>query len=168
MKKAGVAHRDIKSENILIDPRTLRIRLIDYGLALCLPYLSEGDTGDTYTGTPIYMAPDVLAKCRPYHIISSDLWSAGIVLMEMLLGYQPFKDCPCIDDLIEAHFDLHSTFHRFDPSCQAIFRGVLCLKETRRMNLNKVARLLKLLGYEHKVSQQELPTPLRLKESCNV
>jgi hypothetical protein len=83
---AGVIHGDIKSDNVLIETSRAgveRAKIVDYGLARIV---DEGAAG-AY-GTPEYMAPEV-ACGRPVNE-SSDLYSIGATLYEMLTGTPPF------------------------------------------------------------------------------
>lgn len=67
MTARGVAHRDLKSENIIINPDTLAIKLIDFGLGI---EVQEGDKSvdSAYRGTPVYMAPGKKPKIARCHI----------------------------------------------------------------------------------------------------
>lgn len=84
---AGVVHRDIKPGNLMLD-RTGRVRLMDFGLAR-----REGQERFTLAGsvigTPEYMSPEQ-AQGRTADG-RSDLYSAGVILYEMLSGRPPFK-----------------------------------------------------------------------------
>jgi len=83
----GVIHRDIKPSNIMLEKRTGRAILMDFGLALSV---HEGTTGDTF-GSAHYIAPEQAissAKAVP----QSDLYALGIVLYEMMAGKVPFDD----------------------------------------------------------------------------
>jgi serine/threonine protein kinase len=83
----GVIHRDIKPSNIMLEKKTGRAILMDFGLALSV---QEGTMGDTF-GSAHYIAPEQAvssAKAVP----QSDLYSLGIVLYEMLAGRVPFDD----------------------------------------------------------------------------
>lgn len=83
----GVIHRDIKPSNIMLEKKTGRAILMDFGLALSV---NEGTTGDTF-GSAHYIAPEQAissAKAVP----QSDLYSLGIVLYEMMAGKVPFDD----------------------------------------------------------------------------
>lgn len=80
----GYLHRDIKPHNILFDADG-NTRLADFGLSKLL----ESNTYlNSVVGTPNYMAPEVW---KGKTCISSDLWSVGIVLYEMLTGELPFQ-----------------------------------------------------------------------------
>jgi serine/threonine protein kinase len=88
----GVIHRDIKSQNILID-REGRSFLTDFGIA-AVEFAARGTQIGVSVGTPHYMSPeqistprDVTMENRGYR---SDIYSYGVVLYEMLTGVLPF------------------------------------------------------------------------------
>jgi serine/threonine protein kinase len=83
----GVIHRDIKPSNIMLEKKTGRAILMDFGLALSV---QEGTMGDTF-GSAHYIAPEQ-AVSSAKSVPQSDLYSLGIVLYEMLAGRVPFDD----------------------------------------------------------------------------
>mmetsp|Transcript_10681 Transcript_10681/g.18721 ORF Transcript_10681/g.18721 Transcript_10681/m.18721 type:complete len:290 (-) Transcript_10681:126-995(-) len=81
-----IAHRDLKSENLLLSDDSDRpiVKIADFGLATCI----RGKGIYTPCGTPAYTAPEVLSGAM--YDATADLWSLGIVLFEMLFGHVPF------------------------------------------------------------------------------
>lgn len=87
----GVAHRDIKLENILVVPDAngdLTLKLADLGMAA---FQIPGDLLSTSCGSPHYASPEVITG-RPYDGPTADIWSAGIILFALISKSLPFDD----------------------------------------------------------------------------
>lgn len=90
---SGIVHADVKSDNFLVQHVESgdHVTMIDFGLArvagaqLCID-LEKGET--MLSGTPEYMAPEIIRGEAP--IPATDLYSAGVVLYELLTGTLPF------------------------------------------------------------------------------
>jgi eukaryotic-like serine/threonine-protein kinase len=81
-----IVHRDIKPANVLLSDRG-RVKVGDLGIARLAEGTTDGGTA-TIVGTPRYMAPEQ-ASGQPV-TPATDVYSAGIVLYEMLAGRTPF------------------------------------------------------------------------------
>ncbi len=79
----GVAHRDVKTENLLVDARG-HLKLCDFG---CARHLGLGRSF-TVVGTPAYAAPEVLLNKG--HGLACDVWGFGVCLYEMMAGELPW------------------------------------------------------------------------------
>ena len=102
--EAKIVHRDIKPENIMVRRRDLVVKVLDFGLAKLTEKAptqtsaqsnSEVNTAllvrtmpGTVVGTVNYMSPEQAQGLRVDQ--RSDLWSAGVVLYEMIAGHMPF------------------------------------------------------------------------------
>jgi len=81
----GWGHRDLKPCNVLYNPVTQTVTVLDLGFAMPTQKLC-----DDYTGSPLYVAPEVL-EFKKYDINQSDCWSLGVVLYQLLFkGKYPF------------------------------------------------------------------------------
>lgn len=79
----GVAHRDLKPTNILINSKGVP-KIIDLGLC------SVSNTAETvYCGTPAYMNPQ-MAERRGYLATKHDVWCIGVMLFLLVFGKHPF------------------------------------------------------------------------------
>ena len=101
----GIAHRDIKLENILLDSRldedtnemSCDIKIADFGTAgNCAGLNGSGLLGTVY-GTIEYMAPEILEK-KQYNPMATDVFSLGAVFFILVSGIPAFKKAhPFID-----------------------------------------------------------------------
>ena len=75
-----VCHRDLKPENIMYNPRTLAVKIIDFGFA-CI----SKEKLKVFCGTPSYMSPEIVNK-KDYSGAAADVWASGVLLYVMLTG----------------------------------------------------------------------------------
>lgn len=90
--EAGVVHRDIKPENLMIDGKTQRVLLMDFGIAKVMDSSIENSLTGTgvVIGTPQYMSPEqAMGKHAPDP--RSDQYSLAVVGYQMLTGRVPFE-----------------------------------------------------------------------------
>lgn len=89
----GVIHRDIKPANLLLERKTGRVKIADFGLACAVEDASISQSG-VVAGTPRYMAPEQADGQAVDQ--RADLFSLGSVLYEMAAGQPPFQAKTCL------------------------------------------------------------------------
>jgi len=93
----GVCHRDIKPQNLLVNPHTHQLKLCDFGSA---KVLVKGEPNISYICSRYYRAPELIFGATEY-TTAIDVWSAGCVLAELLLGQPLFPGESGVDQLVE-------------------------------------------------------------------
>jgi WD40 repeat protein len=103
----GILHRDLKPGNILLDTRTDRALVADFGLAkLQNPQSERTQTGGERLGTLVYMSPEQDQSPSKVTVVS-DVYSLGATLYALLAGRPPF--------LGESDAETHRLIHEAEP-----------------------------------------------------
>ncbi|XP_050539505.1 glycogen synthase kinase-3 beta isoform X2 [Daktulosphaira vitifoliae] len=93
----GICHRDIKPQNLLLNPETGILKLCDFGSAKTL---IKGEPNVSYICSRYYRAPELIFGAIDY-TTKIDVWSAGCVLAELMLGQPIFPGDSGVDQLVE-------------------------------------------------------------------
>jgi serine/threonine protein kinase len=96
----GIFHRDLKPENILVSDHGETVKLADFGLATAQPTSEDYGCGSTF-----YMSPECLdhSSKRPYYYCApNDVWSLGVVLVNLTCGRNPWKQASQEDSTYRA------------------------------------------------------------------
>jgi serine/threonine protein kinase len=136
---AGVLHRDLKPDNVLLETGTDRVVLTDFGIAQVAgtPTLTENGS---FVGSPEYTAPERMSGARTGP--ESDLWSLGALLCAALSGESPFHR-DSLGGILHA-----VVVGDIQPPAQAgplmpVVRGLLERDPDRRLDADRAERMLR-------------------------
>jgi glycogen synthase kinase 3 beta len=93
----GICHRDIKPQNLLLNPTTGILKLCDFGSA---KILVPNEPNVSYICSRYYRAPELIFGATNY-TTNIDIWSTGCVMAELMLGQPLFPGESGIDQLVE-------------------------------------------------------------------
>ena len=131
--KHGIAHRDIKLENILIKSN-YEIKIIDFGFGM---YNPEKKLQKFFCGTPNYMPPEIAEK-KPYVGQLADMWSLGILVYKIFCADFPFKGKD-EKELYKAIKNGKFSYAKYTPDyAKKIISGLIVLDPNKRMNCEDV------------------------------
>lgn len=120
LHEKNIIHRDIKPDNVFI--HQMKVKLGDFGLSTKLA--DSTSKTNIICGTPNYIAPEILNE--KYYGPEVDIWSLGVLVYTMLIGYPPFetKDIKTTYDRIKrcdysypSHIELSKETKHFIARC---------------------------------------------------
>ena len=127
--RLGVVHRDLKSNNIMIDKEG-NARIMDFGIARSLR--TKGLTGEgIIIGTPEYMSPEQAeAKVIDHR---SDIYSLGVILYEMVTGELPFEGDTPLSIAMKHKGEIPKDPKEMNPQIQEEFNSLIlkCLEKDK-------------------------------------
>ncbi|KAF9902729.1 hypothetical protein EC991_004580 [Linnemannia zychae] len=164
-----VFHRDLKPENILVASDG-SLKLADFGLAT-----KERVSNDFGCGSSFYMAPEqqpsrTSAGRRPYLPAKSDVWSLGIIFLNLRFGRNPWKLSRVDMDATFAAYAqnsdvLREMFPELSPSALHFLKRVLCVDPNDRADSYEA---LELIQRVHTIVGPELrANDFASMEDCN-
>jgi WNK lysine deficient protein kinase len=81
-----IVHRDIKCDNIFIDPSQRSVKIGDLGFSCIL----KSTYAKSFAGTKEFMAPEVI---QGKYTVLADIYSLGLCILEMVTNEKPYKEC---------------------------------------------------------------------------
>ncbi|XP_061049841.1 serine/threonine-protein kinase SIK1 isoform X2 [Eubalaena glacialis] len=129
----NIVHRDLKTENLLLDGN-MDIKLADFGFG---NFYKPGEPLSTWCGSPPYAAPEVF-EGKEYEGPQLDIWSLGVVLYVLVCGSLPF-DGPSLPALrqrvLEGRFRIPFFMSR---DCETLIRRMLAVDPTKRITISQI------------------------------
>jgi serine/threonine protein kinase len=168
--KSGITHGDIKLENILFTSN-FNLKIIDFGFA---KNIKDGPISEV-TSTRFYNAPEMFCcATKGYDGVTADIFSMGIVLFILVMGFYPF-DKPNITDTkykLISKKDYNGFWKKFEQKLsngnaishefKDLFEKMVCYRAKERISINEIKNhpWLKELIKNLELNQDE-------KDSCN-
>lgn len=139
MQQQGISHRDLKLENILVDPN-FTLKVADFGFAT----FNRSSKLSSYRGTFTYMAPEI-KEGKKYDGVKVDLFSSAVILFILIRGIFPFREAR-----VEESFYSHIVNKDFEgywakvqseslsPECKDLLQKLFSYKSEERPTLAEV------------------------------
>ena len=111
LHRLGIAHRDLKLENLLIDDQ-FNVKICDFGFAKL-----DSNPSSTFCGSKAYAAPEILAG-QEYSPTKADVWAIGVILYIFVTGTMPFNEEYKNRVILQAQQDLKFPWKNFSGISQ--------------------------------------------------
>ncbi|KAI9187717.1 hypothetical protein H9P43_002108 [Blastocladiella emersonii ATCC 22665] len=134
----GIVHRDIKPENILLstsDPDDpYNIKVSDFGLAA---FTGGGKLMENVCGTPLYMAPEVVAGLG--YSQQCDIWSIGIMTGLLLCNYTKRAEAALREMVLEGQIQIgHEMWDECSPAARNFIEKMLQVDPAQRISAKEI------------------------------
>ncbi|MEG5036647.1 AAA family ATPase [Microcoleus sp. AT3-D2] len=138
-----IIHKDIKPANILINPETKQVKLIDFSIASLLPRETQMlMSPNVIEGTLSYLSPEQTGRMNRGLDYRTDFYSLGVTFYELLTGKLPFQSSDPME-LIHCHIAQHPPYVReINPEIPLVLSEIV----SKLMAKNAEARYQSALG----------------------
>ncbi|GAA5858683.1 hypothetical protein JCM8547_001420 [Rhodosporidiobolus lusitaniae] len=138
----GIYHRDLKPENILCLDDGKKVMLADFGLAT-----GERTSGDFGCGSTFYMSPEcqggLFQRLNSYSTPHNDIWSLGVILVNLTCGRNPWKQACPSDETFCAYLgnpDFLRSILPISEHTNRILKRIFALNPLARISLPELRR----------------------------
>ncbi|KAL0088550.1 kinase-like domain-containing protein [Phycomyces blakesleeanus] len=154
-----VYHRDLKPENILVFDSGHTLKLADFGLATTDPI-----SKDYGCGSGFYFSPECQGDlAHPAHRVGyasapNDIWSLGIVLINLAAGRNPWRQASLKDETFKAYMsdpDLLFKILPISKELHTILKRTLCVDPIRRIELDELRERIARCRYFTRTPESE-------------
>ncbi|CZR61776.1 related to VHS1-protein kinase involved in G1/S transition [Phialocephala subalpina] len=158
--RLGIYHRDLKPENILVSNAGNQVLLADFGLATTTPVSEDHGCGSTF-----YMSPECLdqsSRNASYRCAPNDVWSLGVILVNLTCGRNPWKQASVEDSTYKAftrNRDFLKTILPLSDEVNDILGMIFESDPRERINVSQLKQLIYQCSSFSAPVQQALPTP---------
>jgi len=161
---AGITHRDLKPNNILIDSKFI-LKITDFGLSHIggdkLEDPNQKRMKTTWVGTRGYRAPELVLKAR--YSNQADVFALGVCLFVMLCARQPFKVASANDPwykcIATRQFEKYWRSHKssaLSDQAKEFLQGLMCYQPRERTTIKAAYDMAFMKGKMH--AEADLPT----------
>ncbi|KAJ6033478.1 hypothetical protein N7499_009751 [Penicillium canescens] len=140
----GIYHRDLKPENVLVTNQGMTVKLADFGLATTDYFTSDFGCGSTF-----YMSPECQqSNARPmscYMSAANDVWSLGVILVNLTCGRNPWKRASVEDSTFQAYLKdpfFLKTILPLSPEMVCILSRVFERDPSKRITIPELRQLI--------------------------
>nr|XP_053632557.1 serine/threonine-protein kinase Nek8-like [Cherax quadricarinatus] len=132
--ESNILHRDIKSNNILLDRSRCIVKIGDFGIS---KILSSKSKAHTVVGTPCYLSPE-LCQEKPYNQ-KSDIWALGCVLYELLTLRRAFEAETLPALIVKIMRGIFAPIHpHYSAQMRSLIHLLLHMDPAQRPNIHQV------------------------------
>ncbi|KAF2872116.1 negative regulator of sexual conjugation and meiosis [Massariosphaeria phaeospora] len=157
----GVYHRDLKPENVLVTDQGMTCKLADFGLAT-----SDHITSDFGCGSTFYMSPECQTSAPNayscYASAPNDVWSLGVILVNLTCGRNPWKRASSEDSTFRAYMKDPKFLRSILPvsmELDSILKRIFEFNPARRITIAELRDLI-IRCPRFTATKSAAPTPL--------
>ncbi|KAI7882896.1 Pkinase-domain-containing protein [Lichtheimia hyalospora FSU 10163] len=152
-----VYHRDLKPENILVFDNGRTLKIADFGLATAQSVAKDFGCGSTFYFSPECQGDDVHLS-HGYATAPNDIWSLGVILVNLAASRNPWRQACLDDDTFRAYLADRDYLLKVLPisrELNGIIKRIFCIDPKRRISLEELRESILHCKYFTRTSQVE-------------